>query len=251
MSLPNSTFSDVTSVASNWHSWEYLYHGNEQILLNPEFLPSQELVADNLPAYQWLHSSMAHMWYYVYEWLIALTESFVDNCELKEINYRTKNLSVSWTLVEMRACLHYMHSSVVLEGNIVNLGTWAMCLVCIHICLSTMGRASKDSICLGEMKSPMWDLRREKHRLRKCGPWAIMWAQLRCVLPSWFFPPPLVCISPTGWSLWKTNTSRKEHAVPLRSLYDVDLEAAQHVALGPVCAVGVECSSLQQDVEPA
>ena len=81
-----------------------------------------------------------------------------------------------------------MHSSVVLEGNIVNLGTWAMCLVCIHICLSTMGRASRTVSAWGKWRAPqMWDLRREKRDSRKCGPWAMTWAQLRCVLTSCSF----------------------------------------------------------------
>lgn len=93
MSLPNSTFSDVTRwLQTGTHGSIYTMEMNK--CYKSEFCPLKS----------WLLIIYQRTSDYTLPWLICgimfmndllLTESFVDNCELKEINYRTKNLSVS------------------------------------------------------------------------------------------------------------------------------------------------------------
>ena len=140
---------------------------------------------------------------------LLLTKSFVDNCELKEINYRTKNLFVSWTLVEMRSlftlhafvcCSRKKHRQLRDRRHVPHRNP--------HLS-EHRGSGLKDSVCLREM-------RREKCDSRECGPRAITWAQPRGALPSSCLLLPRFVQVPQD-EAWDRGHGRRERAVSLRS----------------------------------
>ena len=109
--FPKSTFTVTILVVWNWP----LKKKKKRNRPLEVFIPWKWTNATNqsfCPLNSWLLILYQHTSDYTLPWLIcgtvfvndlSLTKSFVDNCEPKEINYRTKNLSVSWTLVEMRS----------------------------------------------------------------------------------------------------------------------------------------------------
>ena len=145
-----------------------------------------------------------------------------------------------------------MHSSVVLEGNIVNLGKWAMCLVCIHICLSTMGKASKTVSAWGKRRAlcEIWGEKNVIHASVDHGRWRGH---------SWGVCCPLVLSSSSGLHeshRMKPLKDRGHQQEGTRSLTKVTIwywqhEAAQPCDRGPVCPELGDRTSLQQDVGPA